>query len=308
MHSGAICDLWWIIDPRILRPSIVPDTFASCFQYLTRSTYIDSLASAGVVKAMVDEIMRAHALHESCLKTTDDFAVPTGFALVRPPGHHACSAKPMGFCIVNNAALATRYLQEKYGDSVKRVAIIDFDVHHGNGTQDMFYNDDSVLFLSTHMVGGFPGTGKIAETGLGSGIGSTLNIELPGDAGHMAAMDSWELMEAKITAFRPDFVVVSAGYDAHLFDPLGGLQYSATTYYELTRRIVELSGRLCQGRCLMVLEGGYHLDALAASVANSFRAILGHESVDPHSRDLFRDEPTDKVKAVLDEVRRIHEL
>ncbi len=276
--------------------------------YLTRSTYMDSLASAGVVKSMVDEIMRANTLYESCSKTSDDYIVPTGFALVRPPGHHACPARPMGFCIVNNAAVATRYVQQTYGDVVKRVAIIDFDVHHGNGTQDVFYNDDSVLFVSTHMSGGFPGTGKISETGLGAGIGTTLNIELPGDAGHIAAMDSWDLMEAKITAFEPDFVVVSAGYDAHLFDPLGGLQYSTTTYYELTKRIVALSATLCQGRCMMVLEGGYHLDALAVSVADSFRAILGQESVDPHSKELYRDEPRDKVRAVLDEVRRIHEL
>lgn len=276
--------------------------------YLTRSTYADSVASAGVVKAMVDEIMRAHASYESCQKTTDDFVTPTGFACVRPPGHHACRAKPMGFCILNNAALATRYVQKEYGESVKRVAIIDFDVHHGNGTQDMFYSDDSVLFVSTHMKGGFPGTGRLEETGLGTGIGYTMNIELPGDAGHAAALDCWELMEAKIAQFSPDFIVVSAGYDAHLFDPLGGLQYSTTTYYELTKRIVDLGARLCQGRCLFVLEGGYHLDALAASVANSFRAILGHESVDPHARDLFRDEPDSKVAAVLQEVRRIHEL
>lgn len=107
--------------------------------------------------------MRANALYESCSKTSDDYIVPTGFALVRPPGHHACPARPMGFCIVNNAAVATRYVQQTYGDVVKRVAIIDFDVHHGNGTQDVFYNDDSVLFVSTHMSGGFPGTGKIDQ-------------------------------------------------------------------------------------------------------------------------------------------------
>ena len=125
--------------------------------------------------------------------------------------------------------------------------------------------------------------------------GTTLNIALPGDAGHAAALDSWELIEAKVTQFAPYFIVVSAGYDGHLFDPLGGLQYSTSTYYELTKRIVDLSAALCQGRTLMVLEGGYHLDALAASVADSFRAILGQDGVDPHSPDLFRDEPTYKV-------------
>lgn len=276
--------------------------------YLTRSTYIDSMASAGVVKSMVDEIMRAHSAHVECDKTADEFTTPTGFALVRPPGHHACPARPMGFCIVNNAALATRYLQKEYGEIVKRVAIIDFDVHHGNGTESVFYNDDSVLFVSTHQQGSFPGTGKVADIGIGAGIGTTLNIELPGDAGHTAAMESWDLIEAKITHFAPDFIVVSAGYDAHLFDPLGGLQYSTSTYYDLTKRIVDLSAALCQGRCLMVLEGGYHLEALASSVANSFRAILGHDSIDPHAKDLFRDEPSDKVRAVLQEVRRIHEL
>jgi acetoin utilization deacetylase AcuC-like enzyme len=274
--------------------------------YLTRSTYMDSMSSAGIVKAMIDEIMREFLNHMDCEKTNGDFVTPAGFALVRPPGHHACKAKPMGFCIVNNAAFATKYLQKEY--NIGRVAIIDFDVHHGNGTQDLFYSDDTVLFLSTHMKGGFPGTGHVEDTGMGNAVGSTMNIELPGDAGHKAAMDCWDLMEAKITEFDPQFIVVSAGYDAHLFDPLGGLQYSTSTYYDLTRKIMELSTRLCQGKCLFVLEGGYHIDALAASVANSFRAILGAESVDPHSKDLFRDEPDDKVKQVLQEVRRIHEL
>jgi acetoin utilization deacetylase AcuC-like enzyme len=139
--------------------------------YLTRSTYIDSLASAGVVKSMVDEIMRCNSSHVACDKTVDDFVTPTGFALVRPPGHHACPARPMGFCLVNNAAFATRYLLREHADVVKRVAIIDFDVHHGNGTQDIFYNDESVLFVSTHQDGSFPGTGKIADTGLGDGLG-----------------------------------------------------------------------------------------------------------------------------------------
>ena len=288
--------------------------------YITRSSYLDAMVSAGSVKALVDSIM---AVSNYYVVTEDDMVqkakkvvngeAPKGFALCRPPGHHACKARPMGFCLINNAAVACKYVQNKYPDLVKNVAIIDFDVHHGNGTQDLFYSDESVLFMSMHQDGSFPGTGKISEVGLADGAGTTINIPLPGDSGNLAALRVWEdVMLPALKKFQPDFVIVSAGYDAHILDPLGGLQFSNSTYFDLTASIAEASRELCGGRCLFVLEGGYHLEALGESVANTFAAIVQDEdadgSFDQLPRDYFREEPSEKVKRIISEVKSIHSL
>lgn len=277
--------------------------------YITRSSYLDALQSAGAVKGLIDAIMYASAQRESCSKSPGA-TVPKGFALCRPPGHHACKARPMGFCLMNNAAIGASYVQSAYG--LKKVAIIDIDVHHGNGTQDIFYADPNVLFISSHQEGTFPGTGKITDMGLGSGLSTTINIPLPGDAGDSSAREVWEqVMGPALEKFQPECIIVSAGYDAHLLDPLGGLQYRSSTYYHLTSYIVEASKRLCHGRCIFVLEGGYHLDALGESVANTVSAMLGGPIVDPlshHSPSVFRDEPLDKVRQVIASVKSLHDL
>lgn len=280
--------------------------------YITRSSFLDALQSAGAVKGLVDAMMRVDHHHAECAKTAG-YSVPKGFALCRPPGHHATRTQPMGFCLINNAAVAAEYLRSAY--SLEKIAIIDFDVHHGNGTQDIFYSDPNVLFMSSHQDGSFPGTGKSTEMGLGHGLSTTINIPLPGDSGDFAARDVWEeVMGPALDRFQPDCIVVSAGYDAHLLDPLGGLQYTTSTYYQLTRYIVEASERLCKGRCIFVLEGGYHLDALGESVASSISAMLGGGgtmSLPSNGQDsglYVRDEPRDKVRQVLHEVRSLHDL
>lgn len=274
--------------------------------YITRSSYVDAMQGAGAVKAAVDAMMESHGKDEDPQKTIEP-SFPAGFALSRPPGHHCTHNRPMGFCILNNAAIAAKYIQSAY--NLKKIAILDFDVHHGNGTQDLFYSDPSVLFMSIHQEGSFPGTGKVQEVGLGDGVGTTLNIPLPGDSGHMAALQAFEdIIIPKLKAFEPEFIIVSAGYDAHVLDPLGGLQYSGTTYFHLTQNIMDAAKDLCAGRCLFVLEGGYHLEALGESVTSSFSAILGNDPIDSVHRDWLRDEPRDGISKILSEVKSIHEL
>lgn len=274
--------------------------------YITRSSYMDAMQGAGAVKAAVDAMMESHGEKEGLQKAIEP-SYPAGFALSRPPGHHCTRNRPMGFCILNNAAIAAKYVQSAY--SLKKIAIIDFDVHHGNGTQDLFYSDPSVLFMSIHQEGSFPGTGKVQEVGLGDGVGTTLNIPLPGDSGHMGALQAFEgIIVPKLKAFEPEFIIVSAGYDAHLLDPLGGLQYNGTTYFHLTRNIMDAAKDLCAGKCLFILEGGYHLEALGESVASTFSAILGSDPIDSVHRDWLREEPRDGISKILSEVKSIHEL
>jgi acetoin utilization deacetylase AcuC-like enzyme len=181
----------------------------------------------------------------------------SAFALIRPPGHHATPTKTMGFCLFNNAAIAARYAQEKHG--AKRVFILDFDVHHGNGTQDAFYSDPSVLYMSTHQEYHYPGTGRIGETGDGDGRGFTVNIPLPGgtsDRSYLKVMD--EVFLPILSQYDPDLLLVSAGYDGHARDPLAGFNLSTRCYHDIARRIRDGSDR----PVVYCLEGGYNLEAL----------------------------------------------
>lgn len=198
--------------------------------------------------------------------------VSNGFALVRPPGHHATPERGMGFCLYNNVAIAARAARIEHG--LERVLIVDFDVHHGNGTQDVFYRDGSVLFFSTHQYPYYPGAGHWNESGREAGVGSTVNVPLPfgvGDAGYAAAFDQVLLPIAR--RFQPELILVSAGFDAHWNDPLAGMQLSISGYTALVDRLLALADELCAGRLVFVLEGGYHLQVLAHCILNTLRQL-----------------------------------
>lgn len=192
------------------------------------------------------------------------------FVATRPPGHHAETATAMGFCFLNNAAIAARHAQAAHG--LDRVAIIDFDVHHGNGTQEIFWDDPTVLYCSTHQMPLYPGTGSAGERGTHDTI---VNVPLRAGDGGEAFRDAMDnRIIPRIERFRPDLLIVSAGFDAHRNDPLGSLALVEADYAWLTRRLVELAGTLCQGRLVSILEGGYDLDGLAGSAASHVSALM----------------------------------
>jgi acetoin utilization deacetylase AcuC-like enzyme len=236
------------------------DTYATAFSF-----ELAQLAVGGCCQA-VDRIMTG--------------AATNGMALVRPPGHHAGIDQVSGFCLFNNVAIAARQAQEVHG--AERVAIVDFDVHHGNGTQEIFFLDDSVLFASSHLLAPFfyPGGGRLAEVGAGYGQGYTLNMPLPplvGDEGYCRLMQ--ERVSPKITAFKPDLMLVSIGFDAHWRDPLAQGGLSLTGYARICRYLVKMANELCNGRILFVLEGGYELRVLTLGILNNIYALLGRDEI-----------------------------
>ncbi|XP_023545004.1 histone deacetylase 14 [Cucurbita pepo subsp. pepo] len=268
--------------------------------YATATTFNESLVAAGAGISLVDSVVKASKTYKN---------PPIGFALIRPPGHHAVPKGPMGFCVFGNVAIAARYAQRVHG--LKRVFIIDFDAHHGNGTSDAFYDDSDIFFLSTHQDGSYPGTGKIDEVGRGDGVGTTLNIPLPGGSGDYAMkMVFDEVIVPCAQRFKPDIILVSAGYDAHVLDPLASLQFTTGTYYMLASNIKQLATDLCEGRCVFFLEGGYNLESLSYSVADSFRAFLGERSLASEFDNpaILYEEPSRKLKQVIQKVKQIHSL
>jgi acetoin utilization deacetylase AcuC-like enzyme len=226
--------------------------------YCTAQSYDVALRAAGAAMRATAMVMQGEA-HNA-------------FALVRPPGHHATPSQAMGFCLFNNAAVAARSAQRLHGAA--KVAVVDIDVHHGNGTQDVFYDDPSVLYCSLHQWPLYPGTGLQRETGEGRGEGGTVNVPLPPGTDGERWLHAFESRVAPALAeHRPDLIVVSAGYDAHAADPLAELRLTTDTYAQVAARLAAIAGELCGGRTVWVLEGGYDLDALAASVGATLQSL-----------------------------------
>jgi acetoin utilization deacetylase AcuC-like enzyme len=225
---------------------------------ICEESYEVALDATGAVLESVDAVMRGE--------------VSAAFCAVRPPGHHATAARGMGFCIFNHIAIAARHLQRRHG--LRRVAIIDWDVHHGNGTEAIFIDDPTVYYISLHERGIYPFTGPAEERGHGPGEGYTLNIPLPANSDGALALRMWdELITPALDSFRPEFLLISAGFDAREGDPIGGLRWSDETFAEMTRRAKALANAHCGGRVVSVLEGGYNPPGLAAAALAHVHAL-----------------------------------
>jgi acetoin utilization deacetylase AcuC-like enzyme len=226
---------------------------------ICEESYDVALEATGAVLEAVDAVMRGD--------------VSSAFCAVRPPGHHATATRGMGFCIFNHIAIAARHLQKVHG--LKRVAIIDWDVHHGNGTEEIFIEDPSVLYISLHEKDIYPHTGPATERGQGQGKGTTLNLPLPANSNGELALKIWdEFITPEIDAFQPEFILVSAGFDARLDDPIGGLRWTDETFAAMTRRCVAQAEKWCGGRIVSMLEGGYNPAGLASAAVAHVKALV----------------------------------
>lgn len=199
--------------------------------------------------------------------------IQNAFCALRPPGHHAENNRAMGFCLFNNVAITVRYLQQQY--ALEKILIIDWDVHHGNGTQNAFYDYATVFYFSIHQSPHYPGTGLINETGMGKGEGFTLNVPLPvgfGDKDYVEIFQS--RLVPTVREFKPDFILISAGFDAHKDDPLSGMQVTESGFAKLTEIVADLADEFCNRKIISLLEGGYNLEKLAASVAAHIKELI----------------------------------
>jgi acetoin utilization deacetylase AcuC-like enzyme len=255
-----------------------PDTHAS------RATFRTAMLAAGGALTATELVLEG--------------AADNAFALVRPPGHHALPGRAMGFCFFNNVAIAAAWLLSARG--LKRVMIIDWDLHHGNGTQEIFYDSAEVLYTSLHQFPHYPGTGSFDELGFGAGLGFTVNVPMPatfGDPEYLKVFDRVILPLGR--QYRPEFILVSAGFDCHSRDPLGSMRVSEEGFVAMTRRIKRLAAECCGGKMIATLEGGYDLDALRSSVAG----VIDELGRDP---DENLDPPPDgaRVEPIIERVSR----
>jgi acetoin utilization deacetylase AcuC-like enzyme len=230
-----------------------------------------STGDTSVCEASWDAAVRTAGLAVSAVNAVAEGRVQNAFCVTRPPGHHATADRGMGFCILSNAAIAARHAQAAHG--IERVLIVDWDVHHGNGTQDIFYGDGTVLFFSTHQWPLYPGTGRRSETGVGAGAGLTINCPLPAGARAEVLAAMREELEPAADRFRPEFVVISAGFDSRAGDPLGGFLLTDEDFAEMTGLVRGIAERHAKGRIVSVLEGGYGLGLLGGSVAAHVGAL-----------------------------------
>lgn len=230
---------------------------------VSRQSYDVALKAAGTACEAVDQVLGGKHAQACCL--------------VRPPGHHALPSDPMGFCLFNNVAVAAQHAIEKH--RLNRVLVVDWDVHHGNGTQDIFYEDEQVSFFSAHRSPFYPGTGEASETGSGKGLGTIFNLPL--EFG-LARKDYFKAFEAvlndAVSRSRPELILISAGFDAHRLDPIGSLGLESEDFGELTKLVLAAAAGYCQGRCVSLLEGGYNVDALAESVEQHLTVLASHKN------------------------------
>ncbi len=225
----------------------------------------DTIVSPGSKDATKDAVGSILTAIDSVMKK--EFR--NAFCAVRPPGHHAEKQKAMGFCVYNNVAVGAHYLLEKY--NLSKVAIIDFDVHHGNGTQDIFYNNEKVLYISSHQYPYYPGSGAASEKGIKNNI---LNVPLVAGTQTKEFLNAYDSIFKKLKEFKPEFILLSAGFDAHKDDPLAQINLESKDYYDLTKRIMSLAKELCEDRIVSILEGGYDLNALKESVNYHIKSLL----------------------------------
>ena len=258
--------------------------------YVSSASFDTALLASGGAVQMARQVARGEA--------------SAGFAIVRPPGHHAEHARAMGFCLFNNVAIATRVLQEEEG--LERILVVDWDVHHGNGTQHSFEEDPSVLFVSTHQFPFYPGTGDFRESGRGAGEGATLNIPMPagcGDAEYAGVFQ--RLLVPAALAFRPEIILVSCGFDAHRADPLASMEISADGFLQMTRTLRALAETVCGGRIGFVLEGGYAPTSLHEGTTSLLRGLL--ETAPPTVASPGIEIPEGTIlRRIVDQVRAIH--
>jgi len=257
------------------------------------ASYDVALHAAGGLVNAVDAVMKGE--------------VESAFALVRPPGHHATSEDGHGFCLFNNIAIAVKHSIDNH--HLERILIVDFDVHHGNGTQDTFYEDPRVLYFSTHQYPFYPGSGRIDEIGAGEGKGTTVNVPLPpwcGDKEYLRVFE--EILIPVASRFQPQFIMVSAGYDAHWGDQISLMQVSVTGFAEMVRILKMLADKLCEGRLVFTLEGGYLYEALASSIKATLDVLSGNpDIVDPLGKPTAgREAPP--IDAILQAIKETHQL
>jgi len=252
--------------------------------YTARGSFETARRAAGAVLAATDEV--------------DSGRAQRAFALVRPPGHHALAGRAMGFCLVNNVAVAAARLRNKG----ERVVIIDWDVHHGNGTQDIFYDDPEVMYISTHQAPHYPGTGAVNEIGTGDARGANINIPLrAGSAGDMMRAAFDEVVLPAVTEFAPTRVLLSAGFDAHRDDPLADLQLTSSDYVDLTHRVLSVCPN---GELVAVLEGGYDFQALARSAGAVAAVLAGVEPTIDEGEETTTGEVDEALLALINEERQ----
>lgn len=256
------------------------------------SDTVTSKASAEVARLAVGSVLGA-------VDAVMDGQVANAFAFVRPPGHHAKPDKAMGFCLYNNVAVAAAYAARRHG--LKRILIVDYDLHHGNGTQKAFYTSPEVLYISTHQWPHYPGTGTLEETGKDAGEGYTLNLPLPAGTGDYEYTELFRRIIGPVgSEYRPELVLVSAGFDAYVHDPLGSMALTHEGYSAIAGEILAIAQAHCAGKAVFVLEGGYHLQGLERSIVSVLEVLTGVSN----GRGQFQ--PGRAVEPLLDAVREVH--